>query len=95
LILFCVSMQSMARKLTWQEMKKKYPNQWVSLINIERGKDGMVKSGVVMAAGPDLKIVTQKLKKDNLPSEMFKYTGHIKYFWGFAKWGITDVPIDG
>jgi hypothetical protein len=77
--------------MTWEEIQKKYPDQWVSMINLTRDQNGMVKGGVVVAAEPDLKIVTQKLKKENLVSDAFKYTGQVKNFLGFAKWDITDV----
>ena len=81
--------------MTWEEVKKKYPDQWVSLVDLDRDKDGMVKAGVVVAAGPDLKTVTQKLKKNNLSSVLFEYTGQIKNFFGFfAKWEISDVETD-
>lgn len=83
----------MTQKMTWAEIEKQYPDQWVSLVDVD-SKEGVVKSGVVIAAGPDLKTVVQKLKKQNLPSDRFEYTGPIKNFLGFAKWEITDVETD-
>lgn len=82
------------QKMTWEEIKKQYPNQWVSLVNVDYISEGIVKSGIVTAAGPDLKTVTRKLKKQGDISVAFKYTGRIKNFLGFTKWEITDVSAD-
>jgi hypothetical protein len=58
----------MDQKMTWEEINSKYPDQWVSLTNIDYDKNGDVKSGVVVAVGSDLKSVTQKSKGQNFSS---------------------------
>ena len=84
--------RAMAKKMTWEEIQKQYPDQWVSLVDVDYISEGIVKSGIVTAAGSDLKIVVQQLKEKNLQSDRFTYTGSIKHFFGFAEWTITDVP---
>jgi len=37
----------MAERMTWEEIKKAYPNQWVGLTNIEWKDGANVKSAVV------------------------------------------------
>ena len=79
------------QKLTWEEIRKRYPDQWVSLADVDKEEDGGVRTAVVITAGPDLKIVTKKLKEGGLPSDRFEYTGTIKRFLGFAKWDIEEI----
>lgn len=81
----------MAPKMTWEEIKTTYPDQWVSLIKVERGENGMIRAGTVTAVGPDLKSVTRKLKREKRPSDAFEFTGSIKNFLGFARWEMTNV----
>lgn len=84
----------MAEKMTWEEIQKKYPSQWVSLANVEKDERGVLKSGIVVATGPDLKTVTRKLKRQKITSDLFEYTGPVKNFLGFAKWDIGNVESD-
>lgn len=52
----------MRERLTWEEIKAKYPNQWVGLIDIEylTPEDGTnIKSGVVISVSED-KLTVQK-----------------------------------
>lgn len=79
------------QRFAWKEIKKRFPNQWVSLIQVEKDKQGNVKAAVVIAAGFDLKTVTKELKRKQILSDRFEYTGEIKRFLGFAKWDIEDM----
>lgn len=79
------------QKLSFREIKQKYPDQWVSLIDVEKDERGAVKSGVVLASGPDLKVVTKQLKEDHSLAERFEYTGTIKRFLGFAQWDLEEI----
>jgi len=37
----------MAKKLTWSEMKKQYPDEWLLIIDFELDESGHLKSGLV------------------------------------------------
>jgi hypothetical protein len=42
----------MEKRMTWEEIKEKYPDQWVGLSHVERKDDGAnVRSAVVAYAG--------------------------------------------
>ncbi len=42
----------MAKKLTWSEIKTKYPDEWVALINVEWPQMRQITGGVVYAHSP-------------------------------------------
>ena len=46
----------MTEKLSWLEIKEQYPNQWVSLCDIEYDKNNemIIKSAIVFAANEDV-----------------------------------------
>lgn len=85
---------TVGQKLSWKEIQEAYPDQWVSLCDLEFDEhDGDVASGVVIAAGPDLKIVAQQSRgKEFSDIHSFQYTGQIKHFLGLAEWNIEDAP---
>lgn len=83
----------MILKMTWEEIKAEHPDQWVSLTKVERDENGMIRAGAVTAAGPDLKSVTRKLKREKRSSDAFEFTGSIKNFLGFARWEMTNVNV--
>jgi hypothetical protein len=81
--------------MKWPEILKYYPDQWVSLVHVEKDINGEIRSAIVTASAPNLKLLTQRLKKTHQPSDRFEYTGAIKNFLGFARWtieGNDDVP---
>lgn len=82
----------MEQKISWRDIQRRYPDQWVSLCDIDRADDGSITAGVVIAAGPDLADVALESKGHASVSHQFKYTGEIKNFIGFSKWTIDDVP---
>ena len=84
----------MEKKMTWAEIRKQYPDQWVSLSDIDLEENGEVKAGIVVAAGVDLKRVTEESKGKKYSSHKFEYTGEIKNFLGFAKWNLGNAQID-
>jgi hypothetical protein len=77
--------------MTWEEIKRNYPDQWVSLMDIDYEENSDVKSGIVVAVGQDLKSVALKSKGQKFTSHQFKFTGVVKNFLGFAKWDITNA----
>jgi len=84
----------MGQKMTWNEIKTSYPDQWVSLENAEFDVSGEVVAGIVIGNDPDLKNLTKKSKGDHGSSHRFEYTGEIKDFLGFAKWDIGHAHTD-
>ena len=80
-------------KLSWEEIQKQYPDQWVSLNELECKENGEVIAGIVTAFGETLKEVALKAKGKSFISHQFKYTGAIKNFLGFAKWDIDHVRV--
>ena len=84
----------MGKRKTWDEIRKQYPDQWVSLGDVEFEENGEVKTGMVIAADANLKRVTEKSKGKKYASHKFKFTGEIKNFLGFAKWDVGNAQID-
>ena len=76
------------QRLAWNEIKERHPDQWVSLADVEKDEHGEIRSGIVVAFGPDLKTVTRTLKAQHLLSDRSEYTGTIKGFLGFSKWTL-------
>ena len=58
----------MSERLTWNEMKKKYPNQWLGLIQVDM--DGAnVRSGIVKYIGKSIGELTElQIDSDELIS---------------------------
>lgn len=84
----------MRKRMTWAEIKKQYPKQWVSLGDVDLEDNGEVKTGIVVAAGEDLKHVVEASKGKKYTSHKFEFTGEIKNFLGFAKWDVGNAQID-
>ena len=83
----------MEQKMTWEEIKRKYPDQWVSLDQVQRDENGQVIAGIVTAVGPDLGTVTEAAKKQQheYSNHKFEYTGTVKSFLGVAKWTLGNA----
>ncbi|MBN1115418.1 MAG: hypothetical protein JXA66_08760 [Oligoflexia bacterium] len=81
----------MNRKLTWEQIKTEYPDQWVSLYDLEMDANNELIRAKVFSAALELKDVAQKSKGHNFASHTFRFTGEIKGFLGFSKWDILDV----
>lgn len=60
-------------KMTWEEMKKAFPNEWLRIANFELDKCGEIKAGTVLyhSASKDA-VYSQPLTGQ---SEAFWYTG--------------------
>jgi len=63
----------MENKITWEEMKSEYPNEWLLIVDFETDESGHVLSGTVARHSKD------KDEVYRLPalgkSSAFKYTG--------------------
>lgn len=63
----------MGQTMTWQEMREKYPNEWLRIVDYEFGDDGEIKVGtVVYHSSSKEEVYSQPLIGK---SEAFWYTG--------------------
>lgn len=63
----------MMQKITWQEMKNSYPNEWLLITDFELDRYGNIKTGIVERHSKEMdKIVTPPLVNKNTAS---RYTG--------------------
>lgn len=71
----------MGQKMTWQEMKKAFPDEWLLIIDVERDRSGRLISGVVARHSKDDQEVFRlpALKKDCA----FKFTGECQFPGGW------------
>ena len=53
----------MAEKLSWEEIKRQYPNEWVSIVDFEEDKSGFVVNGIVIYHNPQKSIYSKELSK--------------------------------
>jgi len=67
----------MTQKMTWDEMKKSYPDEWLLIVDCEHDQYGEVKSGVVVRHSQDDQEVFRlpALNQDCT----FKYTGECQF----------------
>ena len=52
----------MDERLSWEEIKKRFPNEWVCLVDVDRPNMGHVVSGVVYAHDPQHNVLLEKQK---------------------------------
>jgi len=72
----------MGKKMTWDEMKKEFPDEWLLIVDYETDESGHLLSGVVKRHSKDKDVVYARpaLKK----SAAFRYTGE-STFRGFRE----------
>ena len=70
----------MSQKMTWKEMKKAFPDEWLLIIDYERDQFGNISSGIVERHSPS-KDEVYKLPAVKKPAA-FEYTGE-NTFRGF------------
>jgi len=66
----------MGERLSWDEVKERYPNEWVCLVDIERPNMGHVVSGVVHAHDPKHQALLEKQR--GLKHAAILWTGKIR-----------------
>jgi hypothetical protein len=76
----------MAEKLTWDEITKRYPDEWVALVDVEWPNMGDVVGGVVFAHDPDHATLLEKQR--HLKSGAVLWTGKKR---GVALLAAVDV----
>lgn len=74
-------MENMANKMTWQEMKESFPDEWLLIIDYETDDMGYIITGVVARHSKNKEEV-YKLPALN-KSCAFRYTGESKFPGGF------------
>jgi hypothetical protein len=84
--------------LTWDEIKKDYPDMWVSIIEPKFSQEHTFLGGFIGAANQDKKIALkeiQKLREQKLTSNViaFYYTGDIPYFVGLSRMEFSDAQV--
>ena len=68
-------------RLTWEEMKEQYPDQWLFVAAPEKDIPPYIKSGIVLLAHPDKKQLYQLIKEHRPFEERWTrviYTGILK-----------------
>lgn len=70
----------MGQRMTWDDMKKMYPNEWLMITDFEIDEYGEIRQGVVERHASDMETVSlpPALMKDTA----FRYTGE-STFRGF------------
>lgn len=82
--------------LTWDEIKKEYPDMWVSLIEPEYSKELEFLGGFVITSDKDKNTALAKTKKIEdagleFKTSAFYYTGQIPYLVGITRMVLSDV----
>lgn len=67
----------MSTKMTWQEMKKSYPDEWLLIVDFETDESGRLQRGIVERHSPDMDEVA-KQPRLHKPTA-FRYTGKSTY----------------
>lgn len=80
----------MGQEMTWEEMKKAFPDEWLLITDYELDEYGEVKRGVVERHASDMETVAKPpvLTKDTA----FRYTGE-STFRGFRGHAIHDSTV--
>lgn len=71
----------MERKMTWDEMKREFPNEWLLIVDYDTDKSGHVLEGVVARHSAE-KDEVYRLPALDKPSA-FKYTGESTFPGGW------------
>lgn len=61
------------KKMTWEEMKEQYPDEWLLIIEFDSDESGRLLSGIVARHSPEKDEVYRLPGLDQ--SSAFKYTG--------------------
>ena len=68
----------MQNKLTWNQIKLKYPNEWIMLVDYEKKVDDInPRSGVVIVHSKERKDFYEQMKKTDIKAAAIRYTGPI------------------
>lgn len=71
----------MEKRMTWEEMKKAYPDEWLLIINVERDKSGHMVSGIIVRHSSEK---AEVFRRPTLNQDCtFKYTGECQFPGGW------------
>ncbi|MBI4211004.1 MAG: hypothetical protein HY540_00055 [Deltaproteobacteria bacterium] len=74
----------MTLKMTWEEMKKAYPDEWLLIVDYEKDDSGHLIAGIVSCHSKD------KTEVFNFPTQLkggaFKYTGESTFPSGWRSY---------
>ncbi|MFH1874077.1 MAG: hypothetical protein ABH859_02700 [Pseudomonadota bacterium] len=71
----------MGQRLTWEEMKKTYPNEWLLIVDYDKDASGHMISGIVERHSKDKDEVYRLPAVDK--DSAFKYTGESTFPGGW------------
>ncbi len=80
----------MYKRKTWEEMKFEYPNEWLLISEIDRDKDGTLKSGIVERHSMEKEEVYQLPSLDKPTA--FRFTG-VSTFSGLRSHAQAIYPV--
>lgn len=72
----------METKMTWGEMKEKFPNEWLMVVNFTVDQYGEIKEGEVVRHSENKEEVYQPVS-DVYKDVIFSYTGESAFNIGF------------
>lgn len=78
----------MGKRMTWVEMKREYPDEWLLITDYETDESGHVVAGIVERHSQD-KGEVYRLPAVN-KSSAFKYTGECKFPGGLRRYAEHD-----
>lgn len=81
----------LSNKITWDEIKKIYPDEWVSLHNCEKDPTGLLVKAEVFAHSKNRKDVFELSTKAGMFTNLIDFTGIPSTFLGFCRWEFTNV----
>lgn len=74
----------MGRRMTWEEMKREYPDEWLLLVDYETDESGHVTSGIVERHSQDKEEVYRPPVLDR--DTACKYTGKSTFPGGWRSY---------
>lgn len=80
----------MEKKMTWEEMKKAFPDEWLLITEFETDESGHLLSGIVERHSPEMEEIAMPPAL-NVPTA-FRYTGE-STFRGLRRYAKHDYHI--
>ena len=79
---------TMPERLSWNEIVRLYPDQWVSLAEPAVDEHNEIETAIVFVADPNLNVVTERSKGVHFDSHAFRFTGKIHPHLGLSQWRV-------
>lgn len=81
----------MQERLSWNDIVRRFPNQWVSLSDPAVDDLDEIETAIVFVADPDLNVVVERSKGAHFESHAFRFTGKIHPHVGLAQWRVDGA----